>query len=151
ADLPHLLRAGDLLMFNDARVLPARFALRKETGGHVEGLFIEERAPRRWRVMLKNAGPAARADVVMHFVDGADVTARIVERGEGGEFVIEVSTDEPAVEFLSRIGRMPLPPYIKRAKEHDDRDGLDRERYQTVYATSDGSIAAPTAGLHFTP
>jgi S-adenosylmethionine:tRNA ribosyltransferase-isomerase len=151
SDLPGLLRRGDLLVFNDARVVPARFALRKETGGHVEGLFLGQTGPRRWSVLLKNVGPPRSPDAVLHFADAPEGTARIVERGEGGQFLLEVSVDEPAVQFLRRIGRMPLPPYIKRAKEHDDRDELDRERYQTVYATSEGSVAAPTAGLHFTP
>src|SRR5690606_20105797 len=70
---------------------------------------------------------------------------------DGGEYEIAVSTAEPAAELLSRLGQMPLPPYIKRQREHDERDPLDRERYQTVYAERPGSVAAPTAGLHFTP
>lgn len=151
SDLPRLLKPGDLLVFNDARVVPARFALRKETGGHVEGLFLGQTGPRRWSVLLKNVGPMRSPDALLHFADAPDVTARIVERGEGGQFLLDVSIDEPAVQFLRRVGRMPLPPYIKREKEHDARDELDRERYQTVYAKSEGSVAAPTAGLHFTP
>jgi S-adenosylmethionine:tRNA ribosyltransferase-isomerase len=151
ADLPGLLKRGDLLVFNDARVVPARFALRKATGGHVEGLFLGQTVPHRWSVLLKNVGPARSSDALLHFIDAPDVTAHLIERGEGGQCVIEVSTDEPAVQFLRRVGRMPLPPYIKRDKEHDARDDLDRERYQTVYAKSEGSVAAPTAGLHFTP
>ena len=151
ADLPSLLRRGDLLVFNDARVVPARFTLRKDTGGRVEGLFIGQTAPRRWNVLLRNVGSTARPDAVLRFVDAPEVTARIIGHREGGEHVIEVSTDEPATAILERVGRMPLPPYIKRDKEHDPRDEADRERYQTVYARSAGSIAAPTAGLHFTP
>src|SRR5262245_16215640 len=100
SDLPQLLRRGDLLVFNDARVVPARFSLRRETGGHVEGLFVSQTAPRRWSVMLKNLGPS-RADATLHFVDAPDVTAHVVERGEGGMYVIEVATDEPPIEFLS--------------------------------------------------
>jgi S-adenosylmethionine:tRNA ribosyltransferase-isomerase len=147
-DLPDLLRTGDLLVFNDARVVPARFALRKPTGGMVDALFVAQLGPRRWQVMLRSAGSSA---VTLHFAEALDVTARVVERAEAGLHVIEVSTDEPALEFLASIGRMPLPPYIRRAREHDPRDELDRDRYQTVYARSAGSIAAPTAGLHFTP
>jgi S-adenosylmethionine:tRNA ribosyltransferase-isomerase len=149
-DLPLLIRRDDLLVFNDARVVPARFALRKHTGGLVEGLFVSQHAPRRWNVMLRNA-PAAGDQPPMRFVDAPDVTAQIVERGDGGMYAIEVPVDEPATAFLSRVGRMPLPPYIRRDKQHDERDVLDRDRYQTVYAAADGSIAAPTAGLHFTP
>lgn len=151
ADLPSLLKRGDLLVFNDARVVPARFTLRKDTGGRVEGLFIGQTAPRRWNVLLRNVGSTARPDAVLRFIDAPDVTARIVQHREGGEHVIDVSTDEPATAFLERVGRMPLPPYIKRDKEHDPRDDADRDRYQTVYAKAAGSIAAPTAGLHFTP
>jgi S-adenosylmethionine:tRNA ribosyltransferase-isomerase len=87
----------------------------------------------------------------LRFVDSPDVIARIIERGAEGRHTIAVSTDEPPIDFLRRVGRMPLPPYIKRAKQHDERDDLDRDRYQTVFAQSEGSIAAPTAGLHFTP
>lgn len=149
ADLPALLKPGDLLVFNDARVVPARFTLRKETGGRVEGLFLGQRQPRRWDVLLKSLGPV-RSDAVLRFVDAQDVTVRVIEQGEGGQYVIDVSSDEQATALLARIGRMPLPPYIKRQKENDPRDEQDRERYQTVYAKSEGSVAAPTAGLHFT-
>lgn len=148
AELPGLLRAGDLLVLNDTKVLPARLALRKETGGRIEGLFLREVEPGRWRVMLKGLG-TYRGE--MAFADWPAVKARAVWAGEGGEYEIEVGTREPAGVVLGRVGRMPLPPYIKRQKEHDQRDGLDRERYQTVYAKAGESVAAPTAGLHFTP
>lgn len=148
SDLPVLLRPGDLLVFNDARVIPARFTLQKVTGGKVEGLFLAEVRPGRWRVMLKNAGPTRQ---VMHFVNAPDLTVEVSAGGGELEKEVEVSTSEPAVEVLTRLGRMPLPPYIKRAKEADDRDDFDRERYQTVFAKAPGSVAAPTAGLHFTP
>lgn len=146
ADLPSLLRAGDLLVFNDARVVPARFALKKSTGGWVEGLFLSEVRRGVWRVMLKNAG-AARDP--LHFVDAPQVLARVIEQFPGGQYEIEVNADEPALTLLGRVGRMPLPPYIRRDKCHDDRDDVDRDRYQTVYAKTPGAVAAPTAGLHF--
>lgn len=145
--LPELLRRGDLLVFNDTRVLPARFMLRKQTGGLVEGLFLSQASQNRWRVLLKNAG---RAGGTLHFDAAPDLTATIVESGEAGEHEIEVSTNEPAGAVLGRIGRMPLPPYIKRDKGRDARDESDRDRYQTVYASAPGAVAAPTAGLHFT-
>jgi S-adenosylmethionine:tRNA ribosyltransferase-isomerase len=87
----------------------------------------------------------------MSFESASETSATPLSTGEAGEYEIELSTTEPAIEILSRIGRMPLPPYIKREKAHDSRDDLDRERYQTVYAKEPGSVAAPTAGLHFTP
>ncbi len=148
-DLPQLLRPGDLLVLNDARVLPARFSLTKPTGGHVEGLFLRQPSPRRWEVMLKNLGPP-RADVALRFADDAKVSARVIEQHDGGEYLIEVNIDDPAAAVLERVGRMPLPPYIKRDKSHDARDDEDRRRYQTVFARTGGSVAAPTAGLHFT-
>jgi S-adenosylmethionine:tRNA ribosyltransferase-isomerase len=146
-DLPWLLRRGDLLVFNDARVVPARFMLIKETGGRVEGLFLGENAPGQWRVLLKNVG---RGEPAMRFADAPEVAVRVIERKEAGEFVLAVETHEPALVLLSRVGRMPLPPYIRREKEHDAQDEADRERYQTVYARVPGAVAAPTAGLHFT-
>jgi len=149
AELPGLLRPGDLLVFNDAKVVPARFTLHKPTGGRVEGLYLGELAPGQWNVMLRNLGPAG-PDVVLHFADAPDVSARVIERGERGEFRLAVESSEPALVLLSRIGRMPLPPYIKRDKDHDARDAFDRERYQTVFARAPGAVAAPTAGLHFT-
>lgn len=147
SDVPVLLRAGDLLVFNDARVVPARFELRKPTGGRVEGLFLSQSGPREWRVLLKNAGSG---DAEMRFAGEGAVRARIVERLGEGEVRLAVETEEPALVLLSRIGRMPLPPYIRRDKHHDGRDELDRSRYQTVYAKAPGAVAAPTAGLHFT-
>jgi len=149
AQLPDLLRAGDLLVFNDTRVLPARFMLQKPTGGLVEGLFLAQEAPSRWRVLLKNLGRTVAGPLT--FADARDLTATLVEPHEAGEFTIDVNTTEPAAAVLDRVGRMPLPPYIKRQKGHDPRDAADRQRYQTVYASAAGAVAAPTAGLHFTP
>jgi S-adenosylmethionine:tRNA ribosyltransferase-isomerase len=150
SDLPGLLQRGDLLVFNDARVIPARFTLQKPTGGRVEGLFIEQRRPQHWTVLLKNLGPL-KPEMELHFTDAPQVTARAFESLGEGRYLLEISADEPATALLARIGRMPLPPYIKREKDHDPRDATDNERYQTVYARAEGSIAAPTAGLHFTP
>jgi S-adenosylmethionine:tRNA ribosyltransferase-isomerase len=149
ADLPGLLQRGDVLVFNNTRVIPARFMLRKSTGGRIEGLFLSEPTPGEWLVLLRDLGDAAPG-TVLHFANSPDVRAVVVERVGGGEYRLAVSTDESALDFLNRVGRMPLPPYIKRQKEHDERDDADRQRYQTVYAQSPGSVAAPTAGLHFT-
>jgi S-adenosylmethionine:tRNA ribosyltransferase-isomerase len=148
ADLPGLLRKGDLLVFNDTRVLPARFMLKKPTGGLVEGLFLEEPSLGRWHVLLKNVG--ANTAGAFTFVDAPDVVAYLVDSRENGRFVLAVRPETTAVDLLTRVGRMPLPPYIKRDKGRDHRDDDDRARYQTVYARSPGAVAAPTAGLHFT-
>lgn len=145
-DLPDLLRPGDLLVFNDARVLPARFSLRKSTGGRVEGLFLSERNAGQWQVLLKNLG---RSGSDLSFADAPAVSARVLETRPAGEYLLQVSTREPALDLLNRIGRMPLPPYIRRDKQGDARDEVDRDRYQTVFARSPGAVAAPTAALHF--
>lgn len=153
SDLPSILRPGDLLVFNNARVIPARFYLRKSTGGTVEGLFLSQPHPQVWSVLLKNVGPWSPESVytfdpTVH-TSIPPVQIRIVSQGEEGQFLLHVPVPEDPVVFLERIGRMPLPPYIRRDKFYDARDASDRQRYQTVYAKAPGSIAAPTAGLHF--
>ena len=150
ADLPALLRAGDLLVFNDTRVLPARFVLRKPTGGQVEGLFLRQNAPGDWNVLLRNVGPF-RAAAELRFEADESIAVRLLDRVDGGEVRVTVDPPLPAVEVLERVGRMPLPPYIKREKGRDARDDADRQRYQTVFAREAGSVAAPTAALHFSP
>lgn len=147
-DLPSLLRAGDLLVFNDAKVTPARFFVRKPTGGRVEGLFLKEESAGQWRALLRNLG----REQERYTVEGdPSLTMTIAARHGEGEFSILISgvSAESAEAVLGRVGHMPLPPYIRRSGEADE--AFDRERYQTVYARQSGSVAAPTAGLHFTP
>lgn len=148
SDLAALLRGGDLLVLNNAKVVPARFSLRKSTGGRVEGLFIGEPSPGKWDVLLKNLGGAC-ANEVLRLADAPQVQVRVIRQEEGGRYRLAVDTQETALVLLAKIGRMPLPPYIKREKERDGRDDLDRRRYQTVFAQVSGAVAAPTAGLHF--
>jgi S-adenosylmethionine:tRNA ribosyltransferase-isomerase len=137
------------LVFNDTAVLPARFMLQKPSGGQIEGLFLEEISPGRWRVLLKNVGRASPG-VILRFTHAQHIEAQLAAKSQQGEYVLQVSSSEPATQLLARLGRMPLPPYIKRAKTHDQRDDLDCQRYQTIYAHHPGAVAAPTAGLHFT-
>lgn len=153
ADLPALLRPGDVLVFNDARVTPARFYLRKPTGGRIEGLYLGEMGEGVWSVMLRDvASLQPGGGTRLSFENASEATAMLLEKGAEGVCRIRVAgVSEPAEPFLERIGRMPLPPYIRRGKGTDPHDELDRERYQTVYAKVSGSVAAPTAGLHFTP
>lgn len=150
AEILDLLRPGDLLVFNNARVLPARFSLRKQTGGHVEGLFLNENSPGHWQVMLRNVG-TPRGPVRLTFLDDPSIAMDVLEKDAEGNYAIRLTRPEAARDVLDRVGRMPLPPYIHREKDHDSRDAADRERYQTVYASSGQAVAAPTAGLHFTP
>lgn len=146
AELPELLAPGDLLVLNDTRVIPARLLGKKESGGKVELLLCEPLAGglgRRWRAMGQ-ASKSIRAGARLLF-DGLTAT---VEASEGQGFYSVVLDREGAelAAALDRAGRLPLPPYIRRAP-----DERDRERYQTVLARAPGSAAAPTAGLHFTP
>jgi S-adenosylmethionine:tRNA ribosyltransferase-isomerase len=145
AELPDLLRPGDLLVFNDTRVIPARLVGTKSTGGKVELLLCEPLAGglgRRWRAMGQ-ASKAIRPGATLAF-DGLSAT---VESAEGeGFYVVALDREGRALEnALARAGRVPLPPYIHRAPSE-----ADRERYQTIWARAPGSAAAPTAGLHFT-
>ena len=139
-DLATLLRPGDLLVFNDTRVLPARLFGHKESGGAVEILIERVTGAHEARAQLGvSKKPKAGARIILH--DGTEVSVL----GRDGEFfLLRFETIEPLEKLLLRVGRMPLPPYIDRAAE-----AADDERYQTVYARQSGAVAAPTAGLHF--
>jgi S-adenosylmethionine:tRNA ribosyltransferase-isomerase len=145
AELHALLAPGDLLVFNDTKVIPARLVGTKPTGGKVELLLCEPLAGglgRRWRAMGQASKPI-RPGAVLEF-DG--LSARVDEREGEGFYVVTLDREGEALEAaLARAGRVPLPPYIRRAPSEADRD-----RYQTIWARAPGSAAAPTAGLHFT-
>jgi len=143
-DLPGRLRAGDLLVVNDTRVIPARLHGKRGLAG-IEIMLHQPAAEGRWRAFARPAKKLKPGDVV-RFAD--DFAATVVAKGEAGE--IEVEFDDPATlaDNLRRHGEVPLPPYIARPDGPDERD---REDYQTVFARHDGAVAAPTAGLHFTP
>ncbi|MFQ5897891.1 MAG: tRNA preQ1(34) S-adenosylmethionine ribosyltransferase-isomerase QueA [Candidatus Methylomirabilia bacterium] len=142
-DLTGLLRGGDCLVVNDSHVIPARFYGQFPAGGAVELLFLREISPGRWEVLAK-PGKRLRAGAVILLEEGR---ARVVEVASEGRRVIDVDGVPPVREFLERHGLPPLPPYIRRYAKPEAEDW---ERYQTVYARHDGSVAAPTAGLHFT-
>jgi len=139
-DLPEFLRPGDLLVFNDTRVIPARLFGAKESGGRVEILLERITATDEVRAQI-GASKSPRPNSRIRLDDGTQVTVL----GREGEFYsLRFDTDEPLEDVLRRTGRMPLPPYIHRAV-----DIRDNERYQTVFAQHAGAVAAPTAGLHF--
>jgi len=139
-DLVELLAPGDLLVFNDTRVLPARLHGRKETGGAVEILIERITGAHEARAQL-GVSKKPKAGGRILFDDGS--TATVLGR-DGEFFVLRFDATEPLEKLLLRLGRMPLPPYIDRAA-----NTADDERYQTVYAREPGAVAAPTAGLHF--
>jgi S-adenosylmethionine:tRNA ribosyltransferase-isomerase len=145
-DLPRLLRPGDCVVVNNSRVVPARVAVREAPGGaEIELLFVSALTPTRWEVLARPAR-RVRAGVRLEGAGGACVF-RVIELGEAGSRVVESESGE-VLPLLERHGAVPLPPYIA----HYAKPGaIDRERYQTVYADPPGSVAAPTAGLHFTP
>jgi S-adenosylmethionine:tRNA ribosyltransferase-isomerase len=146
-DLPALLRPGDCLIANQSRVIPARLLGALEPGGaRVELLLLRPIAPTRWETLVRPARhwrPGARVAIA-----GGMARATVVAQHGDGVRVLEIETPWPVRELLERHGLPPLPPYIAR---HDAPKPEDRDRYQTVYARHEGSVAAPTAGLHFTP
>lgn len=150
-DLPEILRAGDMLVTNDTRVLPARmFGTRINTGGRVEVLYLNSDETGMWRVLVKARGRLQpKEPLMLQDQQARDVLKLwLLEKEEGGGvWIAHPESEESAPEILKKIGRMPLPPYIRDGIENDE----DRERYQTVFAKTPGSAAAPTAGLHFTP
>lgn len=141
-DLPALLRQGDCLVLNDSRVLPARLLGHREpTGGAVELLLLIDRGEKVWECLVR-PGKKVKPGTKLSFGDGA-LIAEVVAEVEGGNRLIRFDYDGIFLEILERLGKMPLPPYIKETLD-------DPERYQTVYSREVGSAAAPTAGLHFT-
>ncbi len=142
-DLPDLLRPGDVLLFNDTKVIPAQLeGLRGEAR---VGVTLHKReSARSWWAFVRNAKrlrPGDRIDF------GREVAALVSERAEDGSFLIHFEGDEPVELLLERAGRMPIPPYIASKRPADERD---HEDYQTVFAREEGAVAAPTAALHFT-
>lgn len=142
-DVKEYLRAGDCLVINDTRVLPARLhGERVGTGAHIEVLLLVRKSIDTWEVLVR-PGKKARPGDRIRFGDGR-LEAEVLEVIEGGNRIIRFYFDGVFEQILDELGEMPLPPYITHRLE-------DKERYQTVYAKHDGSAAAPTAGLHFTP
>lgn len=148
-DLPSRLRAGDCLVFNDTKVIPAQLDGIRRTFKGVEariGATLHKRIDlRRWQAFIRNAKRLVAGDRIAF---GAGVTAIAQERLPDGSFILAFEGDEPVEVLLERAGRMPLPPYIASKRAVDESDKAD---YQTMFAEKDGAVAAPTASLHFTP
>ena len=148
-DLPEILHSGDALVINDTKVTPARLlGKRVQTGGQWEGLFLSHTEEGLWQLLCKTRGHMQPGEQVelLNRRSREDVRLRMVELGEGGVWLAFPESDEEVWDLLERVGRVPLPHYIRGGEMVDD----DRRRYQTIYARFPGSAAAPTAGLHFT-
>jgi S-adenosylmethionine:tRNA ribosyltransferase-isomerase len=143
-ELPDLLQPGDVLVFNDTKVIPAQLEGRRGDASIGATLHKREGA-RDWQAFLRNAKRARSGDTIDF---GKGVTAAVVEKTEDGSALLHFHGDEPVEELLERAGRMPLPPYIASKRAADSEDRSD---YQTVFAKEEGAVAAPTAALHFTP
>jgi S-adenosylmethionine:tRNA ribosyltransferase-isomerase len=155
SDLPSLLAPGDLLVLNDSRVIPARLYARRtlhrereKPTGRIEVMLTEPAGENLWRALVKPGRKVAIGERLVFSGAGEAITleAEVLERGQFGERMLRFEQVTDFFAVLDRIGHMPLPPYIRR----DDAEA-DRERYQTVFSREHGSVAAPTAGLHFTP
>src|SRR5262245_35651502 len=145
ADLPELLSPGDLLVLNDTRVVPARLLGRRQpTGGKWEGLFLRVTAEGLWELLCQTRGRLSEGDVIA--VEPGPLRLVLAGRA-GGHWLARPDPPGDAAALLERHGHVPLPPYIRKGREQAG----DRERYQTVFARAAGAVAAPTAGLHFTP
>lgn len=156
-DLPGLLAPGDALVFNDTKVIPTRLSgirRRGEAAAHIEATLHRREGTDRWRAFVKPAKRVAAGERIRfgHDAQGrlsGSLRATVAEKGEGGEVLLVFDLAGPALdEAIAATGHMPLPPYIAARRGEDERDRSD---YQTVYAREEGAVAAPTAGLHFTP
>lgn len=145
AELPDLLSPDDLLVVNNTQVFPARLLGRTDTGARVEIFLVNEEPDGTWTGLAR---PARRLREGKRLDFGPELAGEVVERLDDGKVRVKFFCEDDIFQAIEKVGRTPLPPYIKR-----DADGIDsdRERYQTIYARHRGAIAAPTAGLHFTP
>ncbi len=140
SDLENYLISGDLLVLNNTKVFPCRLLARKQGGGKAELFLLSEQGPNLWHALVKGGGAAGRRLSVT-----ADIEAELMHENLDGAWSVRFHGADNIRELLPRIGKTPLPPYIKR-----EPSVTDKERYQTVYAAREGAVAAPTAGLHFT-
>jgi S-adenosylmethionine:tRNA ribosyltransferase-isomerase len=144
-NFPRFLKKGDVVVLNNTKVFPARLFGVSETGAKIEVFLVRETENQVWETLAR---PARRLKTGKKIIFGANLSAEVLEKSEEGRVFVKFEADGDFDAILDEIGKTPLPPYIKRAEGNLD---ADRERYQTVFAREKGAIAAPTAGLHFTP
>lgn len=145
ANFPNLLKETDILVLNNTKVFPARLLGKSETGANIELFLVKETEQGLWETLAR---PARRLKTGKKVLFGENLTAEVLEKTEEGRVIVKFESNGDFDETLDKIGKTPLPPYIKRDEATADED---RERYQTIFAKNRGAIAAPTAGLHFTP
>lgn len=152
-DLVSYLQPGDTLILNNSRVIPARLrGVKRDTGGQIEILLVEELTKNNWWALLrpgKRVRPGSIIDFTNHDGSPAPLSAELIEKNEAGHCRLRFQCEGDVLDVIDALGEIPLPPYI--AREAGASSPEDLERYQTVYAKARGSVAAPTAGLHFTP
>ena len=147
-DIVDLLDENTLLVLNNTKVLPARLYGTKETGAKIEVFLLESKSGKEWSCLIKPS-KRVKPDTIIKISDELQVRA-IKRLEEDGEWLVEMIYEGDLFEILHKVGNIPLPPYIERKIQNEELKNFDMERYQTVYAKDEGSVAAPTAGLHFT-
>lgn len=146
-DITDYFNENDVMVLNNTRVIPARMYGHKETGALLEVFLLKQIAGKTWQVLL-NPSKRVKEDMIIKISD--ELSLKVLTREDQGKWLVEMFYDGNFYEILDRVGKIPLPPYIERSMTDDRLKELDYERYQTVYAQRRGSVAAPTAGLHFT-
>jgi len=155
-DIVDYFQPSDCLVINDSKVIPARFYVHRATGGRIEGLFLNITDQGRWQVLLKNASRLTPCEIVTladphrQYQPVANHKFAVIESQNQGNWLLQPQFGETFLDVLGRYGITPLPPYIHRSPGNcQENESIDHNRYQTVYADKPGSVAAPTAGLHF--
>jgi len=146
-DIIDYLDENCILVLNNTKVIPARLFGHKETGALIEIFLLKDKGNKQWEALIK---PSKRIKEETIIKISEDLSAKALQNLGDGKWLIELIYDGILYEILDKVGNIPLPPYIERKMTDDERKNLDYERYQTVYAKNEGSVAAPTAGLHFT-
>lgn len=146
-EITNYLLPGDLLVLNNTKVIPAQIIGNKNTGAAVELLLIEEFGKNHWRAFIKSNAKLRKDETIT--INHGTISLNLTEKFEDGSWALIFNNNTNIKELLCQIGKMPLPPYVKRDRNNDQLSLFDVERYQTVFAQKEGAIAAPTAGLHF--
>lgn len=146
-DIVDFFNEDDVLVMNNTRVIPARLIGKKATGAKIEVFLLEKKTPASWEVLIKPSKRVKKGTIIDF---SENLTAKVIERLPNDKWLVEFVFTGNFDEILQKTGHIPLPPYIERSLSSNDLKNLDFERYQTVYAQNSGSVAAPTAGLHFT-